>query len=328
MSRKNTHSTWFSHPKFLSAKNVLIKRFKSHQGKYPSDYKRSLFGGAKLPRILFICGGDPKDCNNREVIECYLDKHAPNLMTFRAENAWEIISSNQSQNKDGSINALRLEEWLADFSDAVIILVESYGTVAELGAFSISSRLRSKLLPILDKNFEDDLSFINTGPISWINSDSVYKPTIYADFDTILTTMPLMIDNLSRGFKSLKKDHDDKFGDKNFSRKELLFIVVIIITSIGPIDENNIYDICKQSFKLKDNESEVKFIISLCVALKIIESFSFKDKKLYTCINYERLYRNETTTNLLSVSRRLRLTCLSKLLYIEEFKEAIRKVTD
>ncbi|HHX8360682.1 TPA: retron St85 family effector protein, partial [Vibrio alginolyticus] len=89
-----------------------------------------------------------------------------------------------------------------------------------------------------------------------------------------------------------------------------------------------IYDICKQSFKLKDNESEVKFIISLCVALKIIESFSFKDKKLYTCINYERLYRNETTTNLLSVSRRLRLTCLSKLLYIEEFKEAIRKVTD
>lgn len=159
MSLKNPTTTWFDHPKFHSAKSVLIERFKSHQGKYPSDYKRSLFGGAKLPRILFICGGDPRYCSNRETIESYLDKHVPELMTFRAEYAWEIISSNQSQNKDGSINALRLEEWLADFSDAVIILVESYGTVAELGAFSISSRLRSKLLPILDKNFEDDLSY-------------------------------------------------------------------------------------------------------------------------------------------------------------------------
>ncbi|EGQ7934164.1 hypothetical protein HJA57_001785, partial [Vibrio vulnificus] len=80
--------------------------------------------------------------------------------------------------------------------------------------------------------------------------------------------------------------------------------------------------------KLKENESEVKFIISLCVALEIIESFDFKETKLYTCINYERLYRNETTTSLLSVSRRLRLTCLSKLLYIDEFKEAISKVTN
>lgn len=168
---------------------------------------------------------------------------------------------------------------------------------------------------------------INTGPISWINNDSVYKPTIYADFDTILTTMPLMINNLNNGFKSLKKDNDDKFGDKNFSRKELLFVVIIIITSIGPIDEENIYDICRQSFNLKNNSAEVKFIVSLCVALKIIESFDYKGVKLYTCINYERLYRNQTTTNLLSVSRRLRLTCLSKLLYIDEFKEAISKVT-
>jgi len=60
------------------------------------------------------------------------------------ENAWEIFS------KDKKENVLALEEWLADFSDVVIVLVESYGTAAELGAFALSNTLRIKLLPIVD----------------------------------------------------------------------------------------------------------------------------------------------------------------------------------
>lgn len=97
------------------------------------------------------------------------------------------------------INALQLEEWLADLSDAVIIIVESFGTVAELGAFSISEPLRTKLLPILDKRFKNDESFINTGPVSWVNQDSIYKPSIYADFETILTVIPDIIDKIDSG---------------------------------------------------------------------------------------------------------------------------------
>lgn len=230
MSRESSNSLWFEHPKFLSAKDILINKFlsfatssssSSRSSKYPSEARRALFGGAKIPQIIFICGGDPKYNPNRRIIETYLDKHEPDFMTFRAEYAWEIISSDRvTQNDDGSVNALELEEWLADFSDAVIILVESYGTVAELGAFSISSRLRKKLLPILDRKFENDASFINTGPVSWVNNDSVYKPTIYADFDTILTTMPQMTKNLRDGGKLLKREKAThgiiSFLEKNF----------------------------------------------------------------------------------------------------------------
>tara|TARA_R110001583_G_scaffold11123_1_gene50928 strand:- start:2828 stop:3850 length:1023 start_codon:yes stop_codon:yes gene_type:complete len=335
MSRESPNNLWFEHPRFLVAKDILIKKLLSFGSnssksskltKLPSDARRALFGGAKVPQIVFICGGDPKYHPNRSIIESYLNKHEPDFMTFRAEYAWEIISSGKiTQNDDGSVNALELEEWLADFSDAVIILVESYGTVAELGAFSISSRLRKKLLPILDKKFETDASFINTGPVSWVDNDSIYKPTIYADFDTILTTMPLMINKLRDGSAKLKRDRTS-YGVYKFSRKELLFAIVIIITSIGPINENNIYDVCQNSFGLNDLDSEVKFIISLCVALGIIEGFEYKGVKLYTCLNYEKLYRNEATNNLLDVSRRLRFLCISRLLYIEDFNKAIVKV--
>lgn len=334
MSREDPSSLWFKHPKFIAAKTILIDKFRSYayttskSSKYPSEARRALFGGAKVPQMIFICGGDPEYNPNRGIIEAYLDKHEPDFMTFRAEYAWAIISSGEvSQNDDGSVNALELEEWLADFSDAVIILVESYGTVAELGAFSISSRLREKLLPILDQKFVKDPSFINTGPISWVNNDSVYKPTIYADFDTILTTMPQMIQHLKNGSHELKRDKK-LFGIYQFSRKELLFAIVIIITSIGPINEDDIYDICKKSFGLKGLESEVKFIISLCVALNIIEAFSYKGVNLYTCLNYDKLYRNETTNKLLEVSRRLRFMCISRLLYIDDFNIAIDKVNN
>jgi len=94
--------------------------------------------------MIFICGGDESTCKNRKTIEEYFKKHLPKFLTFRAENAWEIFS------KDKKENVLALEEWLADFSDVVIVLVESYGTAAELGAFALSNTLRIKLLPIVD----------------------------------------------------------------------------------------------------------------------------------------------------------------------------------
>ena len=110
-----------------------------------------------MPKIVFICGGDESYCKNRAKLETYIQNHLPKYLTFRAENAWAVISEHFNSDKSNKeTNALALEEWLADFSDIVIILVESFGTVAELGAFSLSPVLRKKLIPILDKRYKDD----------------------------------------------------------------------------------------------------------------------------------------------------------------------------
>ena len=53
-----------------------------------------------------------------------------------------------------------MEAKLAGLSDIVIIIVESPGTLAELGAFSLSDPLRKKLLPLLDKKYRTGQSFV------------------------------------------------------------------------------------------------------------------------------------------------------------------------
>ncbi|PLC55975.1 retron St85 family effector protein [Photobacterium carnosum] len=323
---------WFNHPKFVIAKKELIEQLSNssaitNDSLEAKNARSNIFRKITLPKIAFICGGDPRYCKNREKIENYIINHADTVMTFRAEYAWETI-----MNTKKNVNALKLEEWLADFSDVVIILVESFGTVAELGAFSISPKLRRKLLPILDKKYQHDESFINTGPIKWVNDDSVYKPAIYADFNTILTSMPEVLGRIdkkrSKTYKS--RNNSSTYGKYKFTSKELLFSVIIIITSIGPVDEDSILDICHEAFSIITNseKEEIKFIITLCVALGIVKNSLIKDSNYYTCLNYKKLYSNEATKSLLEISQKIRSRCLSSLIYIDEFKDKIKEISE
>lgn len=320
---------WFKHPSFISAKQYLISEFKNiEKNKKSSDMKDArgaLFGRGPLPKLLFICGGDPKYCKRRGEIENYLSKHAKHLLSFRAEYAWETISNTQP-----GVNALKLEEWLADLSDAVIIIVESFGTVAELGAFSLSEPLRNKLLPILDKRYKDDESFVNTGPVSWVNQDSVYRPAIYADFDTILTAIPeiiLRIDSSRPKFYN-SREQNKTLGNFLFTKKEMLFVIIIIITSIGPVDDEHIIDICKKSFGIskKSDIEEINLLISLCIALEIVSHTNISGRQCYICHDYTKLYNTSTTNHLLNTSQKLRGACVSKLMYIDDYKKEIKRL--
>jgi hypothetical protein len=71
-------------------------------------------------------------------------KHNPKFGIFYAERVWELMV--QKADRD----ALQMEAELAFLADLVVIIVESPGTFAELGAFSLSGPLRKKLLPIID----------------------------------------------------------------------------------------------------------------------------------------------------------------------------------
>ncbi|WP_394203077.1 retron St85 family effector protein [Shewanella waksmanii] len=308
---------WYKHPRYLNAKKRFIK-----------ESNASTLGNlsSHLPKIIFICGGDEKKCHNREKIESYLDRYHSKLLHFRAEYAWAEMSSVVSKS---NTNALDLEKWLAGFSDAVVILVESFGTVAELGAFSISDPLRKKLLPILDKKFQNDDSFINTGPIRWVDNDSVYKPSVYTDFSTILTCMPEVVSRLEAKTVYKSRDLEDRFGNLEFSRKELMFFILYIVTALGPISAKEICDISHSIIdygKGAKHKNEISFILSLCIALRLVEFTVIDETKLFTCVDYVKLYRHESTKRALRLSQHLRARCLSDLLLIPEFNETLRKV--
>ncbi|MEQ9771975.1 retron St85 family effector protein [Pectobacterium jejuense] len=305
---------WFRHPKYLNARKYFIKNFS------PSELNQLNYS---LPKILFICGGEDKTCKNRGFLEHYIKRHHKEYLTFRAELAWEVISSND---KGKNVNALALEEWLADISDIVIILVESFGTVAELGAFSLSPSLRKKLLPILDRKFERHASFINTGPVMWINNDSKFSPTIYTDFKTILTCIPQINDRLNRQIKS-SVSRNNLHGIYNYSPKVLLFFLLFVIASLGPIGEKEISNISLEIIKLRDgNKKNISFMLSLGIALGLFKKTQIDEKNYYSCVDFDKFFNHDSTKKMLVKILRGRARALSDLIMIPSFKKELSKV--
>jgi hypothetical protein len=123
-----------------------------------------------------------------------------------------------------------MEADLADLADLVAIVVESPGTFAELGAFSLSDRLRKKILAILDEDHEKDPSFINTGPVQWINQDSDFKPVIYGPLDRILET----VDEIESRIEKIPSPKSVGMADLGSSPKHVLFFLCDLIAVIHP----------------------------------------------------------------------------------------------
>ncbi|WP_205298335.1 retron St85 family effector protein [Candidatus Pantoea formicae] len=305
---------WSKHPKYFSARKDFVANFSA------SELTQLSYS---LPKILFICGGEEKNCKNRGILENYIRKHHKEYLTFRAELAWDVISSGGNSK---NVNALALEEWLADISDIVIILVESFGTVAELGAFSLSPSLRKKLLPILDKQFERHNSFINTGPVMWVNNDSKFNPTIYTDFKTILTCIPQINDRLSRKIKS-SVSKNNLHGKYQYSPKVLLFFLLYVIASLGPIGSKEISNLSYDIIDLKDrNRNSINFMLSLGIALGLFKKTLVGEEIYYSCVDFEKFFNHESTKKILTKILKSRARALSNLIMIPAFKSELGKV--
>lgn len=174
---------------------------------------------------VFLCGG--ANSSRRERLRNYLLKQVPDLLgVFYAERVWEHLVVHAS-----SMSALEMESELAKLADIVIVIVESPGTFAELGAFSLSSELRAKMLPILDSQYADQDSFIVTGPVRWINQDSRFQPSIYVKLDTVLDCVAEVEERLSR-IPRPKSANVQNLAD---SRRHLLFFLCDLVAVTYPV---------------------------------------------------------------------------------------------
>lgn len=74
----------------------------------------------------------------------------------------ELLYSSKSK------DLLSLENLLADSVDVILMIPESPGSFAELGAFANNKKLRAKIVCIIDQKYKKNKSFINQGPIKLI----------------------------------------------------------------------------------------------------------------------------------------------------------------
>ncbi len=242
---------WFLHPAYIQPKKRLIKRFRR---------RVYVLRRSRIRHLVFLCGGARS--TERDYIAKYLRAHT-SKMIFYADDVWTHISELQD------LNALQMENELGQISDAVILLIQSPGTFAELGAFSQNSELRRKLLLIVDKRFKLDPSFINRGAIRWVNQDSEFKPVVYADFTEILTVVSEINDRLQR----IPPFPFDNVSDIANRPRYLLFLLLDLLSIITPAPEKHIDYYLQQIIGQKPVWSTT-ILLGLGVALRLISHFS------------------------------------------------------
>jgi hypothetical protein len=213
----------------------------------------------RLNPVIFLCGADGS--KGRDALRDYLQKYTPNLNIFYAERVWKIIANL------GERDALQMEEDLAKLADLVIVIVESPGTFTELGAFSLSPSLRRKMLAIVDEKYEGDSSFISNGPIKWIDSESVFTPTIYTNLDKIL----LAADQAQERIQRIEKPRSTKIEDLATSPKHLLFFICDLVAVIYPATISMIGGyLAEISPSVVTNGINVPTLVGLAVAMELL----------------------------------------------------------
>lgn len=136
---------------------------------------------------IFLCGAklDYKDKIRYKIAERFKSFRYSFMydLVFPEEIFDELLNS--AKTKD----LLSLENLLADSVDAIVLIPESPGSFAELGSFANDSKLRKKIICIIDKKFKKDKSFINKGPVKLIKNSNKFA-IIFVDPDNIEKAMP------------------------------------------------------------------------------------------------------------------------------------------
>jgi hypothetical protein len=241
-------ASWLQHPRYVPIRDALIQYLKADRRRF-----------RRLDPILFLCGADASP--RRDNLRDYLQKFHPNLRIFYAEKVWEEIATSTDR------DALGMEAELAALADSIIVIVESPGTFAELGAFSNSEPLRQKLLPIVGEQHRDSNSFISTGPLRWIDKDSRFRPTIYTQLSQILNAAGDVEQRLSR----IERARSLRIEDLASSPKHLLFFMCDLVSVIHPATIASIqYYIHAISPTVEGSTIHIPTLIGLAVAMRLL----------------------------------------------------------
>lgn len=152
---------------------------------------------------VFLCGGDLNDpFFYRNKVKRVLETH-PKIEIFYPEELFDELLYGQGQH-----SLLSLENILADSVDVIIIIPESPGSFAELGAFSNNEKLCKKMICLQDDKFKLKKSFLNYGPIKLLrraNSGAVLR----GDLSTLesLSTGKAFYNRIIKSINDIKKNN-------------------------------------------------------------------------------------------------------------------------
>lgn len=249
---------------------------------------------ANLSRFVFLCGANKtKDeiSERRKALMEFAKRNLPDTHFFIAE---KIFSTLQQEGHKG--NLLDAEHLISDFSDHVLIVLESPSAFAELGAFS-RPPLREKLVIINDSRYKGRDSFINLGPIAAVKESAESDKIIYykmcddgvivrdAIGETFARIHDLFKDPISGTAKPAKLD--DLHPGHKFNKLSAMFLHDLIYMA-GPLLHKEIIEILIKIFgkAVFNNVSHLLAILCAFNSLHRNASGLYKSSRVHLYYKY------------------------------------------
>lgn len=212
----------------------------------------------------------------------YATRYITECSFFRAEQVFTELSRRHPK------DLLTIEDDLAGYSDCIIMVLESVGTFAELGAFALSDKVAQIVLAINDVAFRHAKSFINDGPLRKISEQSKFGATLYCDLahGGILNCTSEIQDRLAQ--LSRRRDHIDLSSIEKFrgtTGKTRMLFLCDLIAVFSPVSERNLRNVLAQIYG--ERPPSITLDVALLKALGLVQSSgvlcvrSLKDRGLF-----------------------------------------------
>jgi len=122
---------------------------------------------------------------------------------------------------------LSFEEELSQLASATVVILESPGAIAELGAFCVNKKIRANLVIVISEKHRREKSFITLGPLKKIRPESIL---VYDwSYDDISSTVPAELPILAADIKDyLQQQSKIEFNPENTGHLSYLVHALII----------------------------------------------------------------------------------------------------
>ncbi len=184
--------------------------------------------------IFLIGAGFKTGSQTRELLKKKLQemrKYKINIDIHYPEDIFDELMFSEEK-----LDLLRLENLLAESVNAVVIILESAGAIAELGAFANHDKLQNKLIVIVDDEYKNDKSFIRLGPLKFLSNHTKSK-VLYFSPKLLQKKIPNIRAEI---FNAAKRNRTEPIIDNIIFFQ---FYLLVLIFAIEPIDYNSLFEI-------------------------------------------------------------------------------------
>lgn len=174
---------------------------------------------------IFLCGGASGRTNisKRDQLREQLEKNKKISIFYPEDMFMEFLNRKK-------YDLLTLESFLADNSDLILIVCESPGSFAELGAFVNNESTLNKVVVLIQKKYKKAKSFIRQGPVQHVELHNKENVIYFNDDMEELTREVNRYIDKKYWFYRNKKYHKyaPKTKDINLISGQFYFILLLL----------------------------------------------------------------------------------------------------